>query len=623
MSGFVGFFDGKGVDEKNNIIKQMNDKIKHRGPDGESFFTDEKIAVGYRRGGFNIRPENGAKENRADIESTPTINEYKNLVIFFSGRLYNSQEQPLSLSDAEIVLRGYEKYGEDIASKLRGAFSFVIYNKETHDLYGARDHFGSKWLYYYLPPSLRDTPLKEGGFGDNLFMFGSEIKSFLPHPDFKKEVNKNVLKLYLIFQYSPTEETFFKNVFKLPQGCYFTYKNGEFKITRYFNIEYNAEKKSFDECLNLLEETLKKSVEYHKTGDAEIGSFLSGGVDSSFIASVAKPKKTFSVGFDKDGYDESMYAKELSDLLKIENYKKILSSDEFFDALPEVQYHSDEPHANLSSVPQFFLAKLAKKYVNVVMSGEGSDEFFAGYLTYAESRFTKIYSKLPFGCRKLIKNIAKALPNFKGKTTLIKYGQKVEDYYIGQAFIMDDDEANDILSDGCKSDVSYKDITRPYFEKVKNKSDLVKKLYLDMFLWMPNDILLKGDKMSSAHDLEVRTPIMDKEVFSVATKIPAKYLVRNKVTKHIFREIANKIIPEEWAKRKKVGFPVPFSLWLREQKYYDKLKDMFSEDFVPEFFVKDKLIAMLDEHFKGVKNNGRKLYAAYAFLLWYKVYFIS
>jgi len=610
MGGFVGFFDDRSIDEKKNIIKQMNDKIIHRGPDSESFFTDGKFAAGCR-GGFNIRPEDG---DRAKTDFAPTINEHNNLVIFFSGRIYNSKEIiPERSSDAEVVLRGYEEYGEDIASKLRGSFSFVIYNKKTQDLYGARDHFGSKWIYYYL--------------NNNLFMFGSEIKSFLPHPDFNKEINKNVLKLYLIFQYSPTEETFFKNVCKLPQGCYFTYKNGEFKITRYFDINYNTENKTFDEYVKLLDETLKSSVESHKTGCAdgdvgyEIGSFLSGGVDSSFIVSVAKPSKTFSVGFDKNGFDESMYAKELSDILHIENYKKILSSDEFFDALPAVQYHSDEPHANLSSVPQYFLAKLASEHVKVVLSGEGSDEFFAGYLPYAESRFTGFYSKWPFDCRKFIKNIVTPLPNFKGKATLIKYGQKVEDYFIGQAFIMNDNDANDILSDGCKSNVSYKDITAPYFEKVKDKSDLIKKLYLDLFLWMPNDILLKGDKMSAAHNLEVRTPIMDKEVFALASRIPTKYFIKNRTTKYLFRQVANKIIPEKWAKRKKLGFPVPFTLWLREQKYYDKLKDMFSEDFVSDFFIKEKLIAMLDEHFNGVKNNGRKLYTIYSFLVWYKVYF--
>ena len=188
---------------------------------------------------------------------------------------------------------------------------------------------------------------------------------------------------------------------------------------------------------------------------------------------------------------------------------------------------------------------------------------------------------------------------------------------------MDDGEANNILSEEYKNSMSYKDVTAPYFEQVKNRSDLIKKSYLDLFLWLPSDILLKSDKMTMAHGLEIRAPIMDTEVFNVASGIPKKYLIKNKVTKYIFREVANKVIPEEWAKRKKLGFPVPFTMWLKEQKYYDKLKNTFNQDFVSEFFIKDKLLNMLEEHFKGTKNNGRKLYTIYSFLIWYKVYFID
>ncbi|MCL2774719.1 MAG: asparagine synthase (glutamine-hydrolyzing) [Oscillospiraceae bacterium] len=619
MCGFVGFFDDNNQDEKNNIIKRMNSKIIHRGPDSDGFFVDDNVAIGFRR--LSIIDLAGGDQ--------PMYNENKNLLLFFNGEIYNFKEIRAELlekghvfttsCDAEVILHGYEEYGEEIASKLRGMFSFVIYNAETHDLYGARDYFGIKPFYYYFNKDDKT---------DKLFMFGSEIKGFMPHPKFnkdKKQINKDALKMYLIFQYSVLEETFFKNVFKLQQGCYFTYnsKENDLKITRYFDISYNTEEKPFAEYVNILDETLKSSVAYHEISDVEVGSFLSGGVDSSFIASTAKPDKTFSVGFAMDGFDESMYAKDLSDILHINNYKKIVSSDEFFDALPMVQYHSDEPHANLSAVPLYYLSKMAAEKVKVVLSGEGSDELFAGYVSFSESPFSKIYSKLPFGFRRFVKKAVKPLPNFKGKRTLIDCGQKVEDNYIGQAFIMNDSEANDILSNVYKNNMSYKDVTKPYFDKVKGRSDLIKKLYLDLFLWLPNDILLKADKMTMAHSLELRVPFLDKEVFAVASKIPTKYLVKNKVTKRVFREVANRVIPSEWAKRKKVGFPVPFTLWLKEEKYCDVLKSIFSETFVSEFFIKDKLFSMLNEHFNGVKNNGRKLYTIYSFLLWYKVYFIE
>ncbi|MCL1858885.1 MAG: asparagine synthase (glutamine-hydrolyzing) [Oscillospiraceae bacterium] len=630
MGGFVGFLDNNNLsqDEKNNIIKQMNDKIIHRGTGGESFFMDDNIAIGLRYG--------------MPVPPSPILNKNKNLVIFFDGRIYNSKEIKAELtekghvfefpeaSDSEIVLRGYEEYGDEIASKLRGAFSFVIYNTETHDLFGARDHFGVKPFYYYVddnPRRLRTAPPSEKGAENNknIFIFGSEIKSFLLHPGFKKEINKNALKMYLIFQYPVLEETFFKNVFKLQQGCYFNYnfKEHDLKITRYFNIEYNTENKAYEEYIDIIDKTLKSSIEYHTRdkSDVEIGGFLSGGVDSSFIASIAKPAKTFSVGFAVDGFDESVYAKELSDILKLENYKKIISSDEFFDVLPTVQYYCDEPYANLSGVPLYFLSKMAAEHVKVCLTGEGSDEFFSGYTEFAESRLSGFYSKLPFWFRKFMRKITKSLPDFKGKNLLNKYGQKVEDYYTGQAFIMDDSEANNILNDNYKNNMSYKDVTKIYFDKVRDKSDLIKKSYLDLFLWLPNDILLKADKLTAANSLEVRAPILDKEVFAVASKIPKKYLIKNKITKYIFREIANKIMPPEWANRKKVGFTVPFRFWLKEEKYYNILKNTFNEDFVSEFFIKDKLFVMLDEHFNGKKNNGRKLYTVYAFLIWYKVYF--
>ena len=580
MSGFVGFLDNTELEQKNNIIKKMSDKIRHRGPESEDFYADKKTALGFRR------------LNNAGF----IYNSEKNLVVCCDGTV-----------DARVILDGYEEYGEKIAEKLQGTFAFIIYDIKTSDIYGARDCFGVKPFYYYLK--------------DNIFMFGSEIKGFLEHPDFKKELNAQALKMYLVFQYSVFEETFFKGVFRLNQGCYFTYKNNNLKITQYFYPEYKTEEKSFDEYLKIVGDAMENSVKPYENLKNETGSFLSGGVDSSYIASLAKPEKTFSVGFDADGFDESMYARELSDILKIKNYKKIISGDNFFDALPKVQYYSDEPHANLSSVPLYYLSEMAAEHVKIVLSGEGADEFFAGYLPFAETKAAKLYSILPFGFRKFIRNITRAMPDFKGRGTLVKCGQKVEDYYIGQAFIMDDIEANNILTEKYKNNMSYRDVTAPYFEQVKKCGDLIKKLYLDLFLWLPNDILLKADRMTAAHSLEARMPILTGEMFDVASKIPVRYLIKNKVTKYIFREAANKIIPDEWAKRKKLGFPVPFRVWLREEKYYNILKNMFEEDFTGEFFKREKLLEMLDEHFRSVKNNGRKLYTVYSFLIWYKIYF--
>ena len=607
MCGFTGYINKE--KDKSKTIKKMNDMIIHRGPDSEGYYTDEYIALGFRR--LSIIDLKGGDQ--------PIYNEDNSKVIVFNGEIYNYMELKKDLiekghkfktnSDTEVILHGYEEYNDKLFKKLRGMFAFVIYDKFTKEVVGCRDYFGIKPFYYYID-------------NDN-FMFSSEIKSFIPNPKFKKEVNTNNLKMYLIFQYSILNETFFKNVYKLPQGCYFKYKDNKLEINKYFEIEYLKEDKTYTEYKEKLEKVIAKSVDYHKISDVEVGSYLSGGVDSSYVVSVAKPDKSFSVGFDNKGFDETVYAKELSDMLNIKNYSTYITSDEFFDILPTVQYHTDEPHANLSTVPLYFLSKEASKQVKVVLSGEGADEMFGGYNEYNEPVVAKLYLMLPFCLRKLNRNIVNKLPYFKGKNFINKYGKELSERYIGHAFVMDEEEANEILNDNLKDNVMLNDILKPYYDKVKDMDDVTKKMYIDMNFWLPNDILLKADKMSMANSLELRVPFLDKEVFYFSSKIPAKYLVKNNQTKYIFRDLANKNIPNEWAKRRKLGFPVPFSLWIKEEKYYKKVKDMFNQDYVEEFFDKKVINNLLEEHYLNKKNNGRKIYNIYIFLIWYKKFFVE
>ena len=275
-------------------------------------------------------------------------------------------------SDTEALLQTYQIYGEKTASLLRGMFAFVIYDTKEHKIYGARDAFGIKPFYY---AKMRDT-----------LLFGSEIKAFLPHPAFRKEVNKEALKMYLIFQYSPMKETIFRNVYKLEPGTYFTYDGAHFLTEQYFNASFRPQERTEAETADQIYKEVENSVKYHQIADVEVGSFLSGGVDSSFIATLARPDKTYSVGFKMDGFDESTDAKALCDILNIKNRRREITADEFFDALPAVQYQSDEPHANLSAVPLYFLSEMAAEDLKVVLSGEGADEFFGGYETYHSSR---------------------------------------------------------------------------------------------------------------------------------------------------------------------------------------------------------------------------------------------
>ena len=606
MCGFVGFCS-KDVKDK-NVIKEMNNQIIHRGPDSDGYYFDKDVNFGFRRLSIIDLHEG----------SQPILNESGDTAIIFNGEIYNYQELREDLvakgykfkthTDTEVILHGYEEYGEEgILAKLRGMFAFTIWDSKKEKLFGARDHFGIKPYYYALL--------------DGDLLFGSEVKSFLKYPKFKKEVNEKALKHYLVFQYNPLEETFFKGVKKLRPGHYYVYENGKMEIKTYYNLTLDYKDMTFDEAVGKIEKEVEESVKYHKISDVEVGSFLSGGVDSSYVVATALPDKTFSVGFDNKGFNETMYAKELSDSLGIKNFAKLITPDEFFEGINKVQYYSDEPHANLSSVPLYFLSKLASEQVKVVLSGEGADELFAGYNEYADALPQRIYRKLPFSLRHKLYLKYKDRKHFRGQTIILKYGQKVEDRYIGPAEIMSDELANSLVTSKYKNAETSRDLTKKYYDEVKNMDDVSKRLYLDMKMWIVEDILLKADKMTMANSIELRVPLLDKKMWELARTIPVKHKVHNEITKYAFRRAAKNKLPEDWAKRRKLGFVVPFVLWIKEEKYYKIVKEIFNKDFVSEFFDKDKINKLLDDHFNGITNNGRKVYTIYTFLKWYEIYF--
>ena len=610
MCGFAGYFETDRVAyDREGVIEKMSEIIAHRGPDSDGKFVDEQVALGFRR--LSIIDLAGGDQ--------PISTEDGHYVIVFNGEIYNYRELREGLikehgvtfktnSDTEAILRTYAVYGNETASRLRGMFAFVIYDTERHTLYGARDYFGIKPFYY--------------GKFDGALLFGSEIKSFLAHPKFRKEVNPEALKMYLEFQYSPLKETIFKNVYKLTPGHYFTYEDGRFDEVEYFKPTYDPKKRSFDNAVKLIDETVHSSVEYHQIADVEVGAFLSGGVDSSYVVSDAKPMKTYSVGFKVEGFDETGLAEDLCKILKITHKKKEITPDEFFDALPYVQYHSDEPHANLSAVPLFYLSELAARDVKVVLSGEGADEFFGGYDWYIQSGVSKVYKKLPMGMRKFFAKTLGKIPQRHVKKFFTSNAERVEDTYIGQAFIMNDEEADRILAGKYRSPLSFKDVTKPYYDEVAGYDDLTKKLYIDMNLWLPYDILLKADKMTMAHSLELRVPYLDREVWKVARSLTSGQKMKGRHTKIAFRKAALSHIPLDWANRKKAGFMVPFRVWIKDEKYASYVRDMFRRDFTSEFFDRAALENLLDVHVAGKKNNAREIYTVLSFLIWYEQYFV-
>ncbi|MCR4729058.1 MAG: asparagine synthase (glutamine-hydrolyzing) [Lachnospiraceae bacterium] len=610
MCGFAGFIDGLSVEEKNPIIREMGDTIKHRGPDGEGFYVDDSIAMGFRR--LSIID--------LSLGNQPLFNETKTLAINFNGEIYNYKELREELvskghvfatnSDTEVIVHGFEEYGKSIVEKLRGMFAFVIWDSVNKELFGARDPFGIKPFYYYT--------------GENLFMYGSEIKAFLRHPNFKKELNKDALKTYLMFQYSVPTDSFFVDVHKLNPGHCFTFKDGKMSIRQYFKIDYRNNNDDLDTCVEKINKVMKESIEYHKISDVEVGAFLSSGVDSSYIVANANVDKAFTVGFEQaGGFDETADAHDLCEILHMKHTRKHITPEMFFDILPTVQYHSDEPHANLSAVPLYFLANMASKEVKVVLSGEGADELFGGYYEYETPPEYAKYKKLPFWFRRGVKAVAERLPNMKGRHFLIKAGSKLEESYIGQAFIMNNEEADKLLKPAYRSGKRYEEVTAFRYAEIKGKPELLQKMYLDMNLWLPYDILLKADKMTMANSLELRVPFLDREVFKVSEEIPLKYIIHDYITKYAFRKAANKTIPEEWAKRKKLGFLVPFKDWIKEDRWYEQVKSMFEKEWVSEFFNTAELMKLLNDHKNGKWNFGRKIYTVYAFLIWYEIYFIK
>lgn len=621
MCGIVAFVDNEKPQLKDTLIKKMKDRIIHRGPDAEGQYVDDDVALGFRRLSF------------VDVKSgnQPIFNEDQSKIIEFNGEIYNFEELRGELiekghtftthADTEVILHGYEEWGKDVLQKLRGMFAFIIWDTKTKEMFGARDHFGIKPLYY---AQMNGT-----------FFVGSEIKAFLDHPNFEMELNKRALKSYMTFQYNVTQETFFKGVYRLPEAHYFTYKDGKFAMEQYWDEDFDPTDESFDQAVDNIDNVVKNSVKAHTFADKgiKVGSFLSAGVDSSLVTALMRPNNTFSIGFDS-GYDETKQARELAAKLDLKNTDKLLTDEEAFKTFPLIQYYLDEPDSNPSVVPLYFLNKLAKDNgYKALLSGEGADELFAGYTAYGFNTKVKFVRWVTEQLKKLPKDqrykLGKWLEgkHFHGSEHLYRNLAPARDTFIGQAYIFSPAEANEYLKPEYQDGPSITDLLKPLYDKCDEKkpemNEVAKKQYVDLHRFMPGDICLKADKMSMANSVEIRVPLLDKEVMKVAETTPTKYLFNDKGTKWAFRMAANRHLPEEWATRPKLGFPTPVREWLREEKYYKEVRNLFAQDFVKEFFDQDKLLQLADDNFAGKVDGRRKIWTVYTFLVWYKLYFID
>lgn len=612
MCGFIGFSQISSPKEKEPIVLKMLDAIRHRGPDSQQCYCDNEVAFGFAR--LSIIDLQGGTQ--------PLFNEDKSMVLVFNGEIYNYQvlrEELLKSghifnthTDSEVLIHGYEEWGSKLLLRLRGMFAFTIWDKKENKLFGARDHFGIKPYYY----------AQSGG----AFFFGSEIKGFLPHPDFHKELNEECLPNYLTFACVPGYDTFFKGVYKLPPAHYYEYKGGVMKVTRYFTPRFQPNPtRTLEMFAEDIDKTFEESVNAHRIADVEVGCFLSSGVDSSYVAyelSREQAVKTYTIGFAEKEYSEADNAKILADELGLSNVERRVTGEEYFKHIGEVQYHLDEPLGNPSANLLYFVSERAAEDLKVVLSGEGADEMFGGYNIYKEPLVMNKYHKVPAVLRRIAAGAARHLPEFKGRSFLIRGALPIEERYIGNSNVFPCGVREKYLkrSYDVKTPQYY---TKPFYDEAKGLDDISKMQYMDMHVWMVQEILLKADKMSMAHSLELRVPFLDIEVFNLARTLPVEDKVSEENTKLALRAAAGKHMNSQSAARKKMAFPLPLPEWLREENNFNLVLKYFECDYAAKYFDTKRLVELLNEHKAGKPLRSAKIWAVLSFLVWYEEFFIK
>ncbi|MBD7910836.1 MULTISPECIES: asparagine synthase (glutamine-hydrolyzing) [Clostridium] len=604
MCGFISVFKknhSSKIDE--NKIRRCLDNIVHRGPDDEGIYNDEEAILGFRRLSI-IDLANGHQPFEKDSYE-----------IVFNGEIYNykSIKENLELkgydfktnSDTEVLLTNYIEKKEKSIYDLRGMFTFIIYNKNTKEVFGARDQFGIKPLYYID--------------NEDFVAFASEYKALMPLIK-ELKVDEKSLQEYLSFQYVPGDRTMIEGIKKIPPAHYFKIEDNKLVFKKYHTIDFNEQDISKEDVYKVMED----SVNSHLISDVEVGTFLSGGVDSSIIAALVKktnPKvKSFTVGFDVPGYDEIDIAKKTSEILDIENIHINITEDDYIKAIKEVVYKFDDPVADPSAIGVYYLTKEASKHVKVVLSGEGSDELFGGYNIYKEYFSLKPIFMLPRIIQKFINYIAKKLPNKKGKNYLIRGTTPLRERYIGNAKIFDDEESKKVLVN-YKDEYGFKNVVKGIFDEsnIKGYNYVTTMQNVDINTWLEGDILAKGDKMAMANSIELRVPFLDREVLEVAEKIPLNKRVSKENTKLLLREAFEGIVPKHVVNRKKLGFPTPIRVWLN-QRLGQIVKETIINAKVNNYIDKEYVLKLLEDHQNHKRDNSRKIWVIFIFCIWHQIY---
>ncbi|WP_436513644.1 asparagine synthase (glutamine-hydrolyzing) [Clostridium thermobutyricum] len=608
MCGFIGVLKNDINEEDVNQITKGSEVIIHRGPDDSKSFIDENIILTFRRLSI-IDLENGAQP----------FNFYNKYIVVFNGEIYNFSELREELSEKgyefktnseiEVIATLYDEYKKDFISYLRGMFAIVIYDKEERKVIITRDHFGIKPLYYFE---------NEKGL-----YFSSELKSLWAINE-NLTYNKDEINNYLTVQYIPGEKTLFNEIKTLRPG-YFIEKSidSDLEINKYFELELNPMEESDKEKLKKeIYNSLEDSVKKHMVSDVPVATFLSSGIDSSittYLAWKLNPEITaYSIGFNVEGYDETPYAKKFADDFGIKFKCLKLDYKDYVRSLPKIIYHMDTPIADPSIIPLYYICKEVSNKFKVVLSGEGSDEFFGGYNIYTEDNSLKVFEKMPKGFKKLMLVSSKLIPNHvKGKSFIERGCTDLEDRYVGNARIFKEEEKHKIINN-YKENMKSTDITKEFFRKVENLDNVCKRQYVDINTWLVGDILSKADRMSMANSLELRVPFLDKEVFRVASKLKLEDKINGFTTKHMLREAFKGILPDYVYEKKKLGYPVPIRVWLKDE-LYDWAKEIILSNPVKEINT-EVAIKMLEKHRSTKVDYSRKIWSIIVYIIWYRLY---
>ena len=607
MCGFLQLFKEHLTDKDVSICRKCAESIIHRGPNDTKQVLHENALFVFNRLSI-IDIENGAQPFTYKEKYT----------IVFNGEIYNYKELREELikkgyefethSEIEVIATLYDCMGKELVNKLRGMFAIVIYDKEREKITALRDNFGIKPLYYMK---------KDGGL-----YFSSELKAL-------HEINENltyrseVIGQYATFQYIPSNDSIFKEIKILPPGHLLEKDlNGEINIEKYFNIEFNEKNHDKEELNAQIKAVMRDTVSKHLESDVPVATFLSSGIDSSIITKLASEINpnivSYTIGFDIDGYDETTSAKRFADDIGIKNVSIRLNYKDYVKELPKIVYHMDSPIGDPSIIPLYHICKEVSKDYKVILSGEGSDEFFGGYNIYTEDESLKMFNYMPSGMKSLLKSMAGAIPDtVRGKSFIVRGTTSLEKRYVGNANIFNEREKAKVFKiySSSRNDL---ELTENLFKDVKNYDNVIKRQYIDINTWLVGDILTKADRMSMANSLEIRVPFVDKEVFKLASTLTKDEKVQKFTTKYALREAFKDELPDYLYAKRKLGYPVPMRVWLKNE-LYNWAFNIIDNNPVKEIN-KEEVLTMLKDHKAGKGDYSRKVWSIIVFIIWYRLY---